>query len=44
MALIVIASAVLIGLGKLPAAQFEAVAAGILGWLAPSPVVKDISK
>lgn len=44
MALALVAVAVLVGLGKIPATQLETVVAGILGWLAPSPVVRDVSK
>lgn len=44
MALCVLSSSVLVGLGKLPSASIETVFAGLLGWLAPSPVVRDVSK
>ena len=44
MGLALVVVAVLVGLGKVPASHLEGVVAGILGWLAPSPVVRDISR
>lgn len=44
MGLTVLCVSVLVGLGKLPAAHLEGVVMGVLGWLAPSPVVRDVSK
>jgi hypothetical protein len=44
MSLALVAVAVLVGLGKVPATNLEVVVAGLLGWMAPSPVVRDISK
>jgi hypothetical protein len=39
-----VGTAVLVGMGKLPSASWETALAGILGWLAPSPAVRDISR
>lgn len=44
MALALVAVAVLVGLGKVPSSDLATVVAGVLGWLAPSPVVRDVSK
>lgn len=44
MGLMVLSMSVLVGLGKVPAQHLEGVIAGVLGWLAPSPVVRDVSK
>lgn len=44
MSLALVAVAVLVGMGKVPAANLEVVVAGLLGWMAPSPIARDISK
>jgi hypothetical protein len=44
MGVVILASAVLIGLGKLPGDSWKLVLGGLGLYLAPSPIVADISK
>ena len=44
MGICLLAVSVLVGLGKVPATNLEVIVVGILGWIAPSPVVRDISQ